>query len=1571
MSSPNRDAKLPSTLVSKASVVAQTRGYQQEMLEESLGNNIIIAMDTGSGKTHIAILRLKIEAERELRKVSLRKPILRQQVTSRLSIQISWFFAPTVVLCEQQHAVIEASLPVPVGLLTGALEPDQWKDASLWKRTLESYRVVVSTPQVLLDALHHGYIVLGRDIGLLIFDEAHHAVDNHPYNRIMQNFYSVLPPRTRNVLDGTGGQSSPELVRPMILGLTASPIYGGDVDRAFQMIERNMDSFIRTPRIHRDELGEFVHRPVFKHMLYDPPDKFNPQFSTNLAALADVVKTMNIENDPYVRSLRQQLAKATPSSSGWHRLDQKLSKTITKQDSFTHKGLRDFLSTAEVILKDVGAWAADWYVWKVLEQAKQASDPLQDMMPTWRNQEKGYLLSIIRSIQVIPVSYHDDDIIGDVSDKVVALVQSLLTEKEEEESRNDRFSGLVFVERRDVVLALTEVLQNHPVTRDSFQVGPLLGTSESGRRHAFLDITRHIVKQTQAKILMDFKIGERDLIISTSVAEEGLDIQACGCVIRWDPPKNMASWAQSRGRARKKQSTFMLMFERGTSSQKDVEKWEFLESEMVAKYNDPLRDLFLAEDEDPNSGNDEDMEFKVESTKYAVLILHHSVSSYSCQSLNSALLTLQSAIPHLNHFCAVMPSRDHVDFRPIYDLDPPDYPMGWHHFLSRSTALSNPYQGPWGATVTLPRTLPDNLRVFRTEVEYPTKTSAKRHAAFKAYVALYHNGLLSDQLLPITDHDVQEATEDIEKRVGMANVQSGQIDPWMATSTAFDQDTNWFYSELTFGDLPPLHIMTRTRMEPWGENNGPILYLPTGENMQVTLCPRGRIDQLDDPELFIENARKYTFMLLASINGSRMDPDRMDFSYLFLPAYGRDDVWSGYMDALDEESESQVYGSNVNALEFGQMYDFPDDISMVRDGARFNKPYQFIDWYWDKEGLTEEEAEHLLERYGEIDYPLVKVRPFHPRTNFLAPRSGAAAELKHKYLIAKKCFVVLLSPDETKYVFLLPSVLRALSMSLTAQSLRRYLFGETSPLSIIPDDLLTVAITAPVSQERKNYQRLETLGDTVLKFIVVIQLLAEHPAWPEGYLTKAKDHAVSNVRLAKENLSRNVFQWIIRDRMLGKKWKPDYEKLQTLLEATSGELASTATAPPPVAMEVDSAPYRAPSAEGKELVTAEKGDGKKRKKKKKSSHQISTKVLADVIESLIGAAFSYGGFDLGYECTKFFDLGLKNWMPLPKRIDSLLRNVREYEELPPQVNYVERILDYTFRRKMLLIEALTHPTHQQNLGTISYERLEFLGDSILDMVCTDYLFNAEGKEYSPGHMHMRKSAMVNAHMLAFLCLKASTGVETAIPRPDLNGDISLRKDNKTIHLEQCLFHSSSKVLEEQRMTLRRFERRREEIEQGLTQSDIFPWAALTRLQAPKFFSDMMESIIGAVFLDSDGNFDVVRRVLHKLGFMQILEHIVKANVDVLHPVSRVSMWAQQNEHEVEFRSQEEKGKVICMVMIDGEPLKGAMESDVKHGKGTIEEVRFAAAEKAIMILRLRTVDGGKKKSKERVGRKQQ
>jgi endoribonuclease Dicer len=96
----------------------------------------------------------------------------------------------------------------------------------LWRRVLNTHRIVVSTHGVLLNALRHGYIQLGEDIGLLVFDEAHHAADKHSYNHVMREFYDKLPPRVPGDANKT--------MRPMILGLTASPIFGGDAERNFR-----------------------------------------------------------------------------------------------------------------------------------------------------------------------------------------------------------------------------------------------------------------------------------------------------------------------------------------------------------------------------------------------------------------------------------------------------------------------------------------------------------------------------------------------------------------------------------------------------------------------------------------------------------------------------------------------------------------------------------------------------------------------------------------------------------------------------------------------------------------------------------------------------------------------------------------------------------------------------------------------------------------------------------------------------------------------------------------------------------------------------------------------------------------------------------------------------------------------------------------------------------------------------------------------------------------------------------------------------------------------------------------
>lgn len=53
-----------------------------------------------------------------------------------------------------------------------------------------------------------------------------------------------------------------------------------------------------------------------------------------------------------------------------------------------------------------------------------------------------------------------------------------------------------------------------------------------------------------------------NLLFATDVVEEGIDVPHCSSVIRFDLPKTVRSYVQSRGRARQTESQYILMLER-------------------------------------------------------------------------------------------------------------------------------------------------------------------------------------------------------------------------------------------------------------------------------------------------------------------------------------------------------------------------------------------------------------------------------------------------------------------------------------------------------------------------------------------------------------------------------------------------------------------------------------------------------------------------------------------------------------------------------------------------------------------------------------------------------------------------------------------------------------------------------------------------------------------------------------------------------------------------------------------------------------------------------------------------
>lgn len=72
------------------------------------------------------------------------------------------------------------------------------------------------------------------------------------------------------------------------------------------------------------------------------------------------------------------------------------------------------------------------------------------------------------------------------------------------------------------------------------------------------------------------------LLVATDIVEEGIDVQSCSCVIRFDLPKTVRSFIQSRGRARQRKSNFILLVERDNEKQENLIA-KFIKSEESIK----------------------------------------------------------------------------------------------------------------------------------------------------------------------------------------------------------------------------------------------------------------------------------------------------------------------------------------------------------------------------------------------------------------------------------------------------------------------------------------------------------------------------------------------------------------------------------------------------------------------------------------------------------------------------------------------------------------------------------------------------------------------------------------------------------------------------------------------------------------------------------------------------------------------------------------------------------------------------------------------------------------------------
>ncbi|KAH7075677.1 dicer-like protein 2, partial [Paraphoma chrysanthemicola] len=1374
------------------------RSYQAEMVEESLKSNIVCVMDTGSGKTHVAIERARAELE------------ICQPDKYSFSNKLVWLLAPTVTLCEQQYEVFKSNLPgYGMQILSGGDGVDHWTDQSVWDAVLLNVRIVLSTHQVLLDALTHAFVKMSQ-LALLVFDEAHHCTLNHPAHRIMSEFY--MPRLNR------AGEHVPK-----ILGLSASPVKRATATADdLSQIERNLCATVKTPKLHRTELMRYVHQPELVQVNYSKEPAIVSSEGL-LFTLQNAFHTYDLRRDPYVVDLIKQKQQG-------HDVSMQVSKVFVSGKTYCRDQLKSLVAKAEATADELGVSVMEWYLQRCIAQYQDMVRAADSQLLEWSVNEKRHLLDILSQVAsyaggpVAPTMMSLDRL----SSKVEKLVELLVRVANE----TPDFTGLVFVQQRVWVAALAEILVSHPQTKDLFCVGTFVGTSQSSKRKA--NIATLAEPRNQQSTLEEFRGGRINLVLATSVLEEGIDISSCHLVICFEQPTNLKSFVQRRGRARKMRSQYFIFIpDRGSA--RSPESWQSLEDEMKAAYLDDMRKIELAEERQLQDEGGERF-FEVPMT--------------------GALLTLDNASQQLYHFCALLASGPFIDTRPQFDFT-----------YSESELIT--------ARVTLPLLVDPSVRTATSSKAWLTERMAKRDAAFEAYKALYMAGLVNNNLLPaareaqgtLSELQIPDHTPALVKVLP-------SMDVWPDIIRQRGTHSGLYHNaKLTIqaSSEEATHLLLFLPVSLPTMSNVTLYWNKTTHFTVASSCLPAVI--LTDTEITM--LRSITFTILYSVFGGRMNEDQSDFPWLLCPCDSQGRASGG---ALSPDWTAGSY-SATELLAKGC-----HDVSkwgLVTQQGDLRK-------YIARSISTQEDGPILGSQ-------VLRATRFPKRRDFLhipaESADTAQAYTRIEEIPVSKCVVDAVPATLSISALLLPSILHKIELGIIAETLRTTILRSVG-FGTIHVPLLVQALTSSAADEKDNYQRLEFLGDCVLKYIATIHLMGDNLIAPESYLTEKKGKIVSNGFLARAALATGLDVFVITKRFTGAKWTPRY--ISDLLACATPD----------------------------KMV------------------ERSSKLIADIIESLIGVSYVAGGFDMAFRCIRTL-LPAENWTTVSSAV-TLLYKAAPADVTPTQFSTLEQLIGRTFGKNTLLLDALTHPSFSGPHVFSSYQRLEFLGDAVLDYIVSERLFVHE-PPLSHRTMHAIRTATVNASFLAFRMFETTVTEE-------VTDKTTKQRAYEHRALWQYLRSGGPEIIRSRDIASQRHQQVRDQVNSALQNDAKYPWHLFALTSAPKVLSDIVESVIGAIFIDSRGDIDACEVFVRRLGILGCLERILRDGVDCLHPKERLGHLAVEKDvryTRVQDGKESDDGRrrdYACQVYVGGNKIGDVVTGLEKLNAETI------AAWRAVNIL---------------------
>ncbi len=390
-------------------------------------------------------------------------------------------------LVNQHSASFKRFLKIPeeqICVFTGYTPPQEREE--LWKTS----RVVCATPQVIENDLISARYSL-QDVSLIIFDEAHRSTGEYPYTFIAKRYMK-------------------EAENPLILGLTASP--GGDEDKIAEVCESLFIKNIEVRTEKDPDVRPYIKTTEVEWVKVDLPPAFEKIKRQLEDALIERLKTL--KNLGLIRSAAPGISK-----KDLLRLREKLQRGLSEGGA----------PEIYVGLSNVAACINLTHALELLET--QGLGTLQRYFERMQKGTSKAVKNLLGDLRVLRAMRLTDGLAEEMHhpklDKLIEIIQKA--------PKSGRI--MVFTQYRDSAQKIVEALEKLPGRRAVRFVGQASKDSDKG-----------LSQREQLDILEKFRSGEYNVLVATSVAEEGLDIPKVDLVVFYEPIPSEIRSIQRRGR---------------------------------------------------------------------------------------------------------------------------------------------------------------------------------------------------------------------------------------------------------------------------------------------------------------------------------------------------------------------------------------------------------------------------------------------------------------------------------------------------------------------------------------------------------------------------------------------------------------------------------------------------------------------------------------------------------------------------------------------------------------------------------------------------------------------------------------------------------------------------------------------------------------------------------------------------------------------------------------------------------------------------------------------------------------